>query len=56
MLDPKTLIDAITQATKTIKVCVPSEDYYRRASDWEQKELRYVDPESLIAALEDQLP
>lgn len=49
------LVELIADATRTTKICVPSEDYYRRPEDWEGDTIKYVDPEHLISLLTDEI-
>jgi hypothetical protein len=32
-------------------VCIPSEDYYARRGDWERREIKFVDIDSLLEKL-----
>jgi len=47
-----TLLDAIRESTRIIKVCVPSEDYYSRSGDWCETRISVIDPHKLIEFLE----
>lgn len=47
------LIEMIEQATRTMTVCTPSQDFYRRSEDWTEETIKYVDPEILIGLLKE---
>lgn len=45
------LADAIEAATIDIEICVPSQDFYRRPSDWGERTISVIDPQALLALL-----
>lgn len=45
------VIRCVEDATQTITVCTPSDDYYRRSEDWTSDKLTYVCPRTLVEAL-----
>lgn len=51
-LTKELLAQLVRDSTETIKVCVPSIDYYRRSEDWTDEFLDYVCPKKLLFALE----
>lgn len=46
------IIDAIKNASQSMDVCIPSQDYYSRSNDWQTETIHYIDPRDLISALE----
>lgn len=49
------LIDFIEVSTKTIKVCTPSDDYYARGNDWQSEDISFVDANTLINLLKEEI-
>jgi len=52
-LSREALIEMIQAATRKLTVCVPSQDFYRRADDWTDETIKYVDPDALIELLKE---
>lgn len=50
-IDVNTLIRVIEASTKTMTVCVPSTDFYRRAGDTWEEDITFIDPQALVSAL-----
>lgn len=50
-LEIEDLIDCINLSRVSVKVCVPSQDYYARRDDWIEDTIQYIDPDTLIVFL-----
>lgn len=47
------LFDMISVSTDYVKICTPSSDYYRRADEWSEEKIRFINADVLLQLLQD---